>query len=874
MPVASISVVLVVAYVSDKILEHFIQEVWYRRIWYSIFPPKKYRVRLIEVIMKTIQEYEEKFPYNPADGHYPFYQSEICFNFLCNFILYKKGSIEEIRGEFKKFPKIRIPTNDELLHFYSFFKDQVDRDMVLKELFVEENYKAEIFAVSQGLLHVSEKIESIHDILQEQKTFWDNERLMADKIIQALSVQVQRQLSKQSNSEKYLRDTFVETGIQKDFLRYLCDPMLYTNKCMDEISLLDFRHINRILSRKNHPLFTFDVSAYRESCKELTVENVQTIVEGIRMYLEDRKKSVSEIMVAQNDVGNAGFKLDGHITKFKYLESSVALVTEMAGQGKTNFICDFVENVLTKRNIPAVFLTGAEIDEVNIRKSILTRVFPGRENTAFDEFIGILDKYCREQNRFFVIVVDGLNENLRPLKFGRSLEQFLSEILEYKFIRVILSCRTEYYENNFSNLEKSTFRDKIQKISHLGGFRPDDELGEKLFEIYLAHFKIRLRGISKSAKGQLVANFLLLRIFCEVYKEQQLDFIDDIYKEELFERYFTIKTQEIGKRLGEESGKTGAKAIDIKNFVLNIIRFMIETDSYVNIPMDRILQEDSNKDFYVRFLDENILIRKDPGGVLLGNIEVVNFTFDEFRDFLISRYLVDNLLVQNEEEFKSFISRKISSDSPLMEGCSTFLFFISKRNGNSQLEKILRSQPWYNHVFAKNIFSLKNSFVAEQDKLLLREVLRSDKDARRGIIWNLIVRFDHKSYPVLNNAFLFEFLRTLQEKEYNEIFVASFSIMERWNQHHTIDQNELVKQLRNALEQRDIAAHPHFHGVFELLVYMFNNENAWQIISLFERYAYQFPEYGNQHLRKALTMKNEALRRKIQTFVRKYEIQL
>ena len=44
------------------------------------------------------------------------------------------------------------------------------------------------------------------------------------------------------------------------------------------------------------------------------------------------------------------------IEDLSYLISRICLLTGEAGQGKTNFICDYVQNVLLKRHIPFIYI--------------------------------------------------------------------------------------------------------------------------------------------------------------------------------------------------------------------------------------------------------------------------------------------------------------------------------------------------------------------------------------------------------------------------------------------------------------------------------------------------------------------------------------
>ena len=61
---------------------------------------------------------------------------------------------------------------------------------------------------------------------------------------------------------------------------------------------------------------------------------------------------------------------------------------------KTNLICDIVDNVLLKRDIPFVYMNGYEIDSKNIGESFARMMLP-MSKASFDESIKGLSTYCK-----------------------------------------------------------------------------------------------------------------------------------------------------------------------------------------------------------------------------------------------------------------------------------------------------------------------------------------------------------------------------------------------------------------------------------------------------------------------------------------------
>lgn len=866
----------IVIYVALMFIDQFLIEEGYGRLKRLLFPTKKYKNRLIVIIYNTIEEFEKSHPYDSKNGMFPFYHSKIFFENLTMFILFKKGSLNEIIGDFDKCQNIIQPTKQDLEEFYSLFAKNTNNDKVLKTTFIEESYKGQIFEITQTINEIKEISTSIKadtSFLVEESL---SKKLTVSKTIEAINAQVNRQLQKQISSGKYLPETFIETGDQKDNLRYLCDSIFYSEKCFEESNILDFRYLNVFLAKKNHLSFNYDFTQLKPKKGELTISSSNEVFSKWYNYLFKKQQEVIDIKISSNEKSKFEYKFSDRIDDLKFLLAKVALITESAGQGKTNFLCDFTENFLLKRKIPTVFLTGAEINAKDLRQSIIQKVFPDSPNYTFQEFLYTLKEVCYAENKFFVLVIDGINENYNSQLLSQNLETFISEILEYDFIKIVISCRTEYYEQNFSNFGKASFTNTINKIPSLIIRRTDDDIKKKIFDIYFRYFNIGYSSISNKAHEQLVENFLLLRIFCEAYQNQKLEIIENIYKEELFDKYYTIKSDEINKRLKSNDEFKVSGNFDIRNFIQGVVEFMIQEKTYVNVPLDKIISDSKDREMYVRFLDENILIKRDiqsdEKGIFTSS-EVVNFTFDEFRDFLISRYLIEVLYKKSKDEFTTFLKNQITENSPILEGCSSFLFFASRRSKNEKLNDILFKQPWFDAVFSNCIFSIKDSQITLDDKKLLSEKIIKNEKYSGSIIWNLIIRYNTNYYKNMNIELLFEILREFNQKQYSECFISKFSTG-RWENNSEIMQEDLVSQINHIIEGKKSQEAKYYEKLFELLVYMFANNNRWSILDVYEKYYFRYTDQGKKQLETALNSKNETLIKLINHFMESYEISL
>lgn len=148
----------IIIYVAQKFLDQFIKEEGYGKLKKWMFPKQKYVERLRQLIYKTIDEYEKIHPNNLPNDKITFYQSQIVFEKLTTILLKTKLSTE-FKFELQKNANIVIPTEEQLNCFLGILADKIKNDKKINKLYREENYQAEIFAISSTLNRVEDKID-------------------------------------------------------------------------------------------------------------------------------------------------------------------------------------------------------------------------------------------------------------------------------------------------------------------------------------------------------------------------------------------------------------------------------------------------------------------------------------------------------------------------------------------------------------------------------------------------------------------------------------------------------------------------------------------------------------------------------------------
>lgn len=702
----------------------------------------------------------------------------------------------------------------------------------------------------------------------------EDKRIDNDDLKKALKKQVENQLAKQINSGKYIPNIFIETQNNREYLRYFSHPILFHKKIFSSLEKADFRSLNKKLIKQNT---LFDIEINKLNC----VINLEGYVKKLNDWTTHLMQKLT--VIKKLKFGNSSYtyesKLSKRLDEIYYLKSKVCLITENAGQGKTNFLCDYANRFLLGHEIPAIFLTGNEVLPDNIRSSIINKLFPERNNLDFQTLLNTIKNFCYEIQKPLIIIIDGINESPNTKAFSDSLESFISDMQDYDFIKIIISCRKDYFDYNFKNLENSSFKEDICSISNLT-LRRDEELQEKLFYQYIYHFDIDFETVSGNVYNQLMSNFLLFRIFCETYKGQNIGIVENIFKAELFKNYYNNKAEEINKKLKGNDEFEVQGDFDIRNFIRNIIKYMVSNNQYSNVPLDTIIEEEKHKAIYVRFLDENILVKRDPKSDesgIFGYSEVVNFTFDEFRDYLISSYLVEELYPKSEEKFDDFISNNINSESQILEGCGTFLFHILRNKDTEELKNRVYNQEWFKGIFIKSIFNIKDKDIKDSDIERIEKYFIESDEYSFQIVNGLIRRYDLKIYPKLNIQFLFELIKKLEEDKFNKKFLNLFEFKSRNSFsrfYRKIDLEKIIEKLKKNFDNTEFINDSKYHNLFNLLIYLLPHNQAYRFSYLYERYAYKYIDKAHNQLKEITDNEDSQLKVIVIEFCQKYAIQL
>ena len=434
-------------------------------------------------------------------------------------------------------------------------------------------------------------------------------------------------------------------------------------------------------------------------------------------------------------------------------------------------------------------------------------------------------------------------ENAFPIELRTSVESFLSTILQYDFVKVIISCRTEYYNIHFESVGRLFEEDTLIQKDINSRLRDD---WDKLKELYFDHFSIECQIITDEIRDEFCANLLLFRIFCEVNYGKRLYIINSIAKEPLFDSYCELMIKRVVGELKNEGYGTASEPL-IKDFLQGILKTMVEDDMFQNLPLASLFKGANAQHQIIinRFLDNNVMVRKDlmpDNRSPFKNTEVVNFTFDEFRDYLVSHYLVDKVLNDSRDTFRNQVTKFTDEKHFLSEGVRTFLFFYVKREKNAEGLIILKTQKWYKSVFKELIWDLDEACVDDDDVSLVKEYLnKKDVSISRDLVyWG---RWNIEDFSKLNIKLLLDYLSTLDSNGLREFFDEVWSDIPEMRYHwdpdhrHPSPREILLKSIRDLIDKESASLnHPGQRTLFELVLYL-------SVVSLSARKLYE--EYMN-----------------------------
>lgn len=260
-------------------------------------------------------------------------------------------------------------------------------------------------------------------------------------------------------------------------------------------------------------------------------------------------------------------------------------------------VCDFVENFLFNHKVPCAYLTGRVLRSMHapdLGDAVQRLLFEGK-TSSFAEAARLLSQYAGRVDKPFILIIDGINEHHRISEFADQLEQFIQTALEYPYLNLLLTCRSEFFHQRFGTLITGPLKLHVFLLE-ANDQRLEDEGYDDLLTNYFKFFRVNRKMVSEQVVESLKKDFLLLRFFCEAYGARnkptgyKQSFIAHIYREEIFTIYLNRKLGTADLFLRHLSSKvtlTGQKK-NLLAVLRHCVEHMLKSWQFVNVPVSAI----------------------------------------------------------------------------------------------------------------------------------------------------------------------------------------------------------------------------------------------------------------------------------------------
>ncbi|HAM98633.1 MAG TPA: ATP-binding protein [Marinilabiliales bacterium] len=655
----------ILTYVSLKFLDQFLKEEGYGRIKKWLFPIRKYSNQLAIVISKTIQEYEKDHPFKSEGNKFPFYHSQILFEELNKYILFKTVySNQQLLLKFKENSNIILPSTKELNEFYDRLVTNINNDKLLKVLFIEENYKSKIFDIHESIINIENKISS----LNEQVVFNPNNEWF-QRQCEASILDLGNRYTPELNFKLEVSDIFEGIGrtkkFQKSFTEKIDSLLISGKKVLKDIPqikehiLLLEKFFDDILELYNKTTFSGIQALPSKEFQEL-IEDAKKTTEIIQEFYQDEERKIQKEKNDYQFYHKYGYEIknlrefDNRLSKFghfingnsvKLANNPYLVLDGEAGIGKSHMLGDVI-SVRTQFNYQSIFLLGQHfVSEEDPWTQIFKRL---QINSKSNDFLQKLNEFGKTSNKRVLIIIDAINEGKGKKCWPNFINSFIKEIKSYEWLGLVLSIRTSYKNLIFP-------KDQIETMGvieqTLYGFRSVEYEASKLF---FDNYNIEQPNIPLLHPE--FQNPLFLKLFCDSLNKSGLTRIPDGLQGISSIINFFINS--INLKLANPNRLDYSERINlVKKSVESIILFKVENKARY-VPYEKayeIVEDEVSKFINTKgFLDE--LIRE---GIFSLNLfwnpdkkpeDGIYLAYERFEDHLMAQYLIEKY-PKLEEEF-------------------------------------------------------------------------------------------------------------------------------------------------------------------------------------------------------------------------------
>lgn len=441
---------------------------------------------------------------------------------------------------------------------------------------------------------------------------------------------------------KYLPATYIELNDSTEYLRYFIFSYRWKHRIIRQYNHLFHGYEGKRLKKLLGPIAKYRLS-YFTSISELndTLSLMHDKLDSVRKERRELYEKYGQVVWAiANNTYNHVYAIEKMQDLCVMMQQKNVVLVGSAGNGKTSLLCRMSEVAIANK-MPCLLVNSRDIKEdctEYITKKI--PILPKLKNMT-RLYLGLISLVLFFQRKYFYIFVDAINENDREV-FTNSISTLLETFSKYSRIRVLLTCRREYFDSRYKTLfsagEEEPYIFNLQEAEY------DERATMKMIKAYMKHFNVR-GPFSFETQEKLKNSLFLTRIFFEVNSNRD-ECMLEFRNAEIYKLYF--------EKIASEN-----KGVNLNAIVNSIARYMFAEFQFDKIPIEELHLSSDDLDSLRNLLDNNLIISRSVHagtGITEHEEEYVYFVFDELRDFCLARYLLTLDEHNSSSEYTAFFS--------------------------------------------------------------------------------------------------------------------------------------------------------------------------------------------------------------------------
>ena len=504
-----------------------------------------------------------------------------------------------------------------------------------------------------------------------------------------------QQIKRFQKDGKYIPAIYIELNNSMEYLRYF----LFSHKWKCRV-IKQYNHLFHGYEGTRLKQLLGSVAKYRlsrfTSISELndTLSIMREKIDGLRKERRELFDKHGEIVWAiSNSTYNHGYAIEHMQDLCAMIQQKNVILVGSAGNGKTNLLCRAAE-VAVANGIPCLLLNSRDIKD-DCTEYITKKLLPVVKLQAMlPLYLRLISLPLFLQRKYFYIFIDAINENDKEV-FIDSVSPLLETLSKYTRIRVLMSCRSEYFDSRYKMLFASS--EEQPYIYNLHETVYGERAITKMIRVYMDYFNVR-GPFSIEMQEKLQNSLFLTRIFFEINSnldECMLEFRNA----EIYKLYFEKITAE-------------NKGVDLRAVIKRIAEYMFAEFQFDKVPMEELHLSPSELDTLRNLLDNNLIISRTVrigAGITERQKEDIYFVFDELRDFCLARYLLSLDEDRDSKEYETFFANATKlfekSLSPI-EGVLKYAYHHFKMGNRADLcERMLNT---YGETDVQSILEREN----------------------------------------------------------------------------------------------------------------------------------------------------------------------